>query len=75
MNTPIYNQPNHKHYGPVRRMHLVLLALLADVPDGEGKLNEQIGIDWTHAMVDLLKDRSEASAQRFILRYAASIAN
>lgn len=74
-NRPIYDDSDHPRYGPVRRMHIILLSLLADVADGEAKLNEQIGTDWTHAMVDLLKDRSESSAQRFILRYAASIAN
>lgn len=30
MNLPIYDQPNHPNYGPVRRLHVMLLQLFGD---------------------------------------------
>lgn len=72
---PIYNQPHHPKYGPVRRMHVILFQIYADedMAEMERRLSDQLGTEWTHAMADLLDDRSEAAASRFILRYATSV--
>ncbi|AXK43877.1 hypothetical protein [Erythrobacter aureus] len=71
----VYDDPDHPRYGPVRRMHLVLLAMLADVKGWEDMLNEAIGEEWTVAMIEELAERSESAAQRFILTHAASLEN
>ncbi|MBS7671429.1 hypothetical protein [Croceicoccus gelatinilyticus] len=72
---PIYDQPNHPDYGPVRRLHVILLQIFADKDMAaiESELNDLLGTHWTLAMSDLIKDRTEAKAARFILRYATSI--
>lgn len=72
---PIYNQPNHPFYGPARRLHMMLMQVTADkgISAFEKQFNDFFKKDWTHCFLDLLKDRSEAEAQRFMLRYAADL--
>ena len=62
MAKPIWEQPNHKHYGPIRRMWVVLaqLDLLAWA--------EANFAFWAEEMVRQLESgMEEASACRFVL--------
>lgn len=48
---PIYNDPNHLHYGPSRRLHLILLYLFCDeLVDVEAAFENKHGYDWTEFM-------------------------
>jgi len=70
---PIYDQPDHPHYGEIRRLHIMLMQI-APGKDAYAKLEQsftdQFHKDWTWCFIDLLKDRTEAEATRFVLRYA-----
>lgn len=48
----IYDDPNHPQYGPVRRLHLKLMELFADVDltAVEQRYEAGIGKDWTEVV-------------------------
>lgn len=67
---PIYNDPNHPHYGPCRRLHLILMSIFADcdlaaIEAEYESVNER---GWTTALTILLNAKvTEATAQRMII--------
>lgn len=68
----IFDQPDHRHYGPVRRLHLMLLQLTVDI--GMDAFEEPYVVlfqqHWDHHLVQLLDEgMHEAEAQRLILNW------
>jgi len=62
----IFDNPNHPHYGPVRRMWIVLvqLDLLAAAERwGQGTM------PWDRALAGLVEEIGESPAQRWVLRH------
>ena len=70
MPEPIYNQPNHKYYGPARRIHLILMYLYGDALSKIETLFEEFhGISWTEGMQNLLQHgEEEGHVAKIILR-------
>ncbi|USM11523.1 hypothetical protein vBCbaSRXM_78 [Citromicrobium phage vB_CbaS-RXM] len=57
-NMPIYDDPNHPHYGPVRRLHLILLYLFGDrIAEAEKRHIKKTGVDWTYQMSHEIEKR------------------
>jgi hypothetical protein len=72
----IYDDPNHPHYGPVRRLHVMLMQLFGvALPRVEARFKElSQGFDWTERMGDRLNHGfPEATVQRDMLRWFLSI--
>ena len=63
----IFDNPNHPQYGPVRRMWVVLAQL--DMLETAEEWGNRHGIPWDAALADLVPDRSESPAQRWLLRH------
>lgn len=65
----IYDNPNHPHYGPVRRLHLKLMELFPDnLSEVEDEYLNGIGNDWTTITVMMLeRGLSEAYVARYII--------
>ena len=69
MSDRIYNNPNHKHYGPVRRMHIMLMQLFSDdcITD-EAWLHEN-DPTWDRYLSEMIESGiSEIVASRSVLR-------
>lgn len=77
MSTPIYDQPNHPNYGPVRRMHLMLMQLSADFRGGFGEFERQFtdmfSKDWTRWLNSYLEIYTESRASVLLMRDALKI--
>lgn len=72
MSVSIYDQPNHEHYGPVRRLHVMLLQLFSDVSfHWEEKAYETAHKQpwWDHLSLYLYNGMSESNAQRRVLQH------
>jgi len=66
-----YNDPNHRHYGPSRRLHLVLMGLFADKDLGriEGAYEGAFDESWTRTLARYLdRNIGEANAARAIIQ-------
>lgn len=71
---PIYNDPNHAHYGPVRRLHLILLYLFGDdLPNVEKRFEAFCECTWDQRFVRDLAAWSEAEAAQGILLTALDV--
>ena len=65
-----YDQPNHPHYGPCRRLHVMLMQLTANQSyEAADRLYGSFYDEtWDYALVSHLKiGISEAEAQRTVL--------
>lgn len=64
----IFDNPNHPHYGPVRRMWIVLVQL--DLLTSAEAYMDRFGRNWDEALVSLLEryQMQESAAQRSVLR-------
>lgn len=66
----IFDNPNHPHYGPVRRLWVVLIQLDM-LADAEAAYPDS-GATWDAALSRMLTDwlhMSESQHQRYILEY------
>jgi hypothetical protein len=51
----IYNEPGHRFYGPVRRLHLKIMELFGDdLNEVETAYARGIGKDWSHVSASAL---------------------
>jgi hypothetical protein len=66
----IYNEPGHRFYGPVRRLHLKLMELFGDdLREVETAYALGIGMDWTHVIaLSLATGVSEAHNARSVIK-------
>lgn len=67
---PIYDQPDHPHYGPVRRLHIMLLQLLGDeLEHKQNRINHTLGdLTWDRLLSShLLAGYTERQATRLVL--------
>lgn len=65
---PIYDNPNHPHYGPVRRLHVMLMQLFANFDDAQLAFHDVWGRWWDDALVDFINEgRTEGDAQCRVL--------
>lgn len=75
---PIYEQPNHRHYGPVRRLWVMLEQLFADrggvvmVEKRLAAYQERANVTrprWDEHLGSLIENgQSEAAAQRLVIQ-------
>ncbi|ARK07497.1 hypothetical protein LAV_00122 [Sphingobium phage Lacusarx] len=76
MSDRIYDNPNHPHYGPARRLHVMLLQLGGDgsysVMDNKYAAIFDVPWDWSLSQL-LTADWPEPQAQRFIMKRTLSI--
>lgn len=63
----IFDNPNHPQYGPIRRMWVVLAQL--DMLETAEEWGNRQSIPWDAALADLVPDRGESPAQRWLLRH------
>jgi hypothetical protein len=74
--TPIYDLPAHRFYGPVRRLHVMCLQLFPNFAEVERRFETiNDGIGWTHWMMHRMRNNGvpEATVQRDMLRWFLSI--
>lgn len=66
----IYDEPNHRFYGPCRRLHLKLMELLGDeLPEVEAAYVAGLGVDWCHVTASALDmGVSEAHNARGVIK-------
>lgn len=66
---PIYDQPNHPHYGPVRRMHLILMYLFESrTEEYEQGFKTEYGAHWWERLVWSLEGgRTERDAAHHLI--------
>ena len=68
----IFDQPDHPNYGPVRRMHLILMYLHGDeLPAMEERATKVFCEPWDRHMVRLMNGMGwrERTAAQFILEW------
>lgn len=65
----IFDDPSHPEYGPVRRMWVILMQLdmLADAERYSRWSINQGGLAWDSNLASMVRQRSEARAQRAML--------
>lgn len=69
----IHDTPSHPHYGPARRLHVMLMQLTADRPYElfDRLYGVQFDETWDFSLANQLRyGKSEAAAQRRVLKDA-----
>ncbi len=78
MTQRIYDQPHHRYYGPVRRLHVMLLQVYADVGlgDMDDIYQEEFVATWDYDVAWFLDhDVSEAVALRTVIGRCLDVHN
>jgi len=61
----IYDNPNHRDYGPVRRLHVMLMQLVPDLEEIDKRYKDEEGETWDSFLSYLLgRGLTEPGAQR-----------
>ncbi|MEQ6333253.1 hypothetical protein [Sphingobium sp. MK2] len=67
-NDRIFEEPNHRHYGPVRRLHIILMQITENYSSIDSLFAADNDMTWdTLLSFHLAQNRSEPEAQRRVI--------
>lgn len=68
MSSLAINNPNHRHYGPARRLWIILSQLMDDYNAAEARFEKWQGLHWCDWLVQMLDvGKTEKQAQRKVV--------